>query len=101
MLHVELQPRAILLDVHETRLAHAADGLDAPGDASARISGTSSSAVLSPKFAQHVRNRLREIEALAEGHVSQRFDLAHARRALLKQFVFQRQYSLLWGNPLL
>ena len=33
---IKLQARAILRDVHEARLAHAADGLDAAGDRDTR-----------------------------------------------------------------
>jgi hypothetical protein len=46
--HVDLQPLAVLLQVREAGLAHAAHGLDASGDATTRIPAPSSSAVLAP-----------------------------------------------------
>ncbi len=67
----------------------------------ARIFGHQLFGGLCAVIAQDVREWCGEIETLAERPVTQGFNLAHARGALFKQFVFQRQYDLLWGNQLL
>src|ERR1019366_6023783 len=99
--HIALQPRSILLDVHETGLTHAPYGLDPPGDLDPYFRNQFFRGLLAI-LRKHLGNRTGEIETLAKGQVTQGFDLAHARRALFKQFVFQRQLvTLLSGNQLL
>ena len=90
LLHVDLQPFAVLLQVGESGLAHVAHCHQAPGHADAHL-GRQLLGGLPSVTGQNLGNRVGEVEAAPVGPLSQRFDLANARQALLKQVVFQRQ----------
>ncbi len=89
-LDVDLQALAILLQMREAGLAHVPQRHHAPGDAHADLRRQLFGG-LRAILRQNLRNGVREIVALAVGAISERFDLADARCALLQQFVFQRQ----------
>ena len=98
--HVDLQALAVLLQVGETGLPHAAQGSDASGYAHAHrlrqlLGG--SGAVLG----QDGGDSVGEIVTAAVGTVAQRLQLPSALQALLKQLVFQGQMVLLTGENLI
>ena len=93
-LDVDLQALAILRQVREARLAHAAQGLDAPGNAHMHRYGKFFRS-LRLVFGQNGGDRVGEFEALAVGPETQRLDLANALQALLQKLVFQGQIVLL------
>ncbi len=64
--------------------------INAPGDAHADLRHQLLGGLRAVR-GQNLRNGVGEIVALAIGAISQRFDFVDARRALLQQFVFQRQ----------
>ena len=78
---VHLQSLAGLHQVHESGLAHAADGLDAAGDADLGFIGE-----LFRGFGrvrcENLRNGVREIESLAVGAEAERLDFRDAAQAL-------------------
>ena len=88
--HVDLQPLARLHQVQEAGLAHAADGLDAAGDAHVRLVGQFFGG-LRAVLGENLRNGVSEIEALAVGPEAERLDLGGAAQALFEQIVFERQ----------
>jgi hypothetical protein len=83
LLDVDLQALAILRQMREPGLAHAAQGLHAPGDAHAHRRGQFFRG-LRTVFSQNGGDRVAEFEALAVGPETQRLDLANALQALLQ-----------------
>ena len=75
---IDLQALARLLQVQEAGLAHAAHGLDAAGDARPAACRAKFLGGLRAVFAENLRNGMREIEPLAVGAESERFNLGGA-----------------------
>ena len=93
--HIDLQLLAVLHQMRETGLAHAADGHDAAGDAHLDARLQLCSAVFVAVFGQDLRDGVREIEPLAVRLKPERFNFGDATDALLVQIVFEGQSSLL------
>ena len=87
--NVNLQPLAVLHQMREAGLAHAANGQDAAGDlhrhARLQLLGG-----LVAVLRQDLRNGVREIETVAVRLKAERFDFRDAADALLVQLVFKR-----------
>ena len=95
LLHVDLKPLAVLLQMREPRLAHVPQGHEPPRDAHTRLGHEllrGFGAVLRENF----RDAVAELEPPAVGPVSERVDLADARQPLLQQLVFKGQIGLLF-----
>src|ERR1039458_3767946 len=94
LLDVDLQALARLREMREPSLAHAAQGLNSPGDPDSNRRRRFLRGVRGI-FSQNGGDRVAEFEALAVGPETQRFDLANPPEALLQQLVFQGQIILL------
>ena len=89
---INLQPLAVLQQMRESGLAHAANGGDAAGHLHyyARLEFDRG---LGSVLRQYLRNGVREIEAVAVRLEAQCLDFRDAADALLVQFVFKGQNS--------
>ena len=95
--NIDLQPLARLHQVQKPGLAHPPHGLDAPGDFHLRLLRQLLRG-LRRILAQNVGNRVREIEPLAVGAESERFDLRRALQALVEQIVFKGHKGLITAH---
>ena len=85
---IRLEPLAGLQQVHESRLAHQADGRDAAGDAHLRLIGELFGG-LRAVFGKNPRDGVREIESLPVGPKSERFNFADPPQALCQEIIFE------------
>ena len=92
--YINLKLRAALLQVREARLAHAADGLNAAGNANGDR-GLELLGRLGRVFGYDFGNGMGELEPLAVGFKAKSFDFMDAAQALLKQVIFEGQGDLL------
>src|SRR5690348_1392850 len=75
--HIALQPCTVLLDVHESGFAHAADGLDASGEPDPNL-GDQLVRGFFAMLAENVRDRAGKVETLAKWPEPKGFDFLHA-----------------------